>query len=42
MYLLTSLCYLTKGGIAIPISEVMNQADSNLLAECMKEDGKLK
>jgi hypothetical protein len=28
---------LTKGGIAMPISEVMNQADSNLLAECMKE-----
>ena len=37
MYLLTSLCYLTKGKIAMPISEVMNQADSNLLAECMKE-----
>jgi hypothetical protein len=28
---------LTKGGIAMPISKVMNQADSNLLAECMKE-----
>lgn len=35
--MLTSLCYLTKGGIAMPISEVMNQEDSNLLAECMKE-----
>ncbi|KAA2459162.1 hypothetical protein F3B77_11825 [Bacteroides ovatus] len=26
-----------EGGIAMPISEVMNQEDSNLLAECIKE-----
>nr|DAU07630.1 MAG TPA: hypothetical protein [Caudoviricetes sp.] len=32
---------MTKGGIAMPISKVMNQADSNLLAECMKEPGRL-
>jgi len=25
----------------MPISEVMNQEDSNLLAECMKEAGRL-